>query len=215
MENVGIDGSRNKAPETVVSELWTGCYEISQLSAESTQAVKISWSQRSLHERRTLVPEKTPLAKRYVTQVNMRGERHILERKGETSSRGDRPTPQRTARKNHIVFWPTGFTWWWWIFIRRCKSLSWHLSDMWHLPWMMGKPTKYWRRFCRGWTWAPEGSLLISSGLLSKANRVHLLSQGTAASNLKEGCVREKTRPIVSMERLSVTTRILENSDLT
>ena len=68
------------------------CNEISRLSYESTQAVKRSGSQRGLHERRTLVPENAPLVGRYVTRANVRGERHGLERKGETSSRGGRPT---------------------------------------------------------------------------------------------------------------------------
>ena len=68
-----------------------------------------------MRERRTLVPEKTPSVKRYITWVNVKRERRGLEREGDEPSRRDRstelsrrgPTPQR-AGKGNIVSGVTG-----------------------------------------------------------------------------------------------------------
>lgn len=61
-------------------------------------------------QRRTLVPEETPLAKGYVAQVNVRGGRHGLERKGETLMSRDTHSvhPSKDSKERKPVSGATG-----------------------------------------------------------------------------------------------------------
>lgn len=87
----------SKATERAATKLPTSCNEISQ--SQHKWLIKRSGSQGGLCERRTLVSEKAPLAKRYIPWVKGEKGRDVSKQRQAHRARVDGPRPSRDGRR--------------------------------------------------------------------------------------------------------------------